>query len=101
MPSASQRPPPRCAPPFSFDLEAKPGKEEAVAKFLEGGLPDCGAEPPATVSCVPRSSSVPQTWDLDTFPDNTGRQAHLAGRVAAALIARAPDCSRLRQSSKK
>lgn len=28
---------------------------------------------------------------LDAFPDEAGRQAHLSGRVAAALMAKAPD----------
>jgi hypothetical protein len=29
--------------------------------------------------------------DFDAFPDESGRQAHLSGRVAAALIAKAPE----------
>ena len=34
----------------------------------------------------------PSTFGIfDTFPDDTGRQAHLAGRVAAALMAQAPE----------
>ncbi|MEO6194181.1 MAG: antibiotic biosynthesis monooxygenase, partial [Thermoanaerobaculia bacterium] len=28
---------------------------------------------------------------FDAFPDEAGRQAHLAGKVAAALMAKAPD----------
>ena len=34
----------------------------------------------------------PSTFGIfDTFPDDSGRQAHLAGRVAAALMAKASD----------
>jgi hypothetical protein len=33
----------------------------------------------------------PSTFGIfDTFPDDAGRQAHLEGRVAAALMAQAP-----------
>ena len=33
----------------------------------------------------------PSTFGIfDAFPDDAGRQAHLSGRVAAALMAQAP-----------
>ena len=71
-------------------LEAKPGKEAAVASFLEGGLPIVEQEP-ATITWYAIKLG-PSTFGIfDTFPDETGRQAHLAGRVAAALMAQAPE----------
>jgi quinol monooxygenase YgiN len=71
-------------------LEAKPGKEAAVAKFLEEGLPLVEQEP-ATVTWYAIKLG-PSTFGIfDTFPDDAGRQAHLAGQVAAALMAQAPE----------
>jgi quinol monooxygenase YgiN len=71
-------------------LEAKPGKERDVEDFLRGGLPIVEAEP-ATITWYALKLG-PSTFGIfDTFPDEAGRQAHLAGRVAAALIAQAAD----------
>ena len=71
-------------------LEAKPGKEEEVASFLRGGLAIVEEEP-ATVSWFAIQIG-PSTFGIfDVFPDEAGRQAHLAGRVAAALMAKAPE----------
>jgi len=71
-------------------LEAKPGKESDVANFLRGGLAVVEAEP-ATVAWFALQLG-PSTFGIfDAFPDESGRQAHLAGRVAAALMAKAPE----------
>jgi len=71
-------------------LQAKPGKEAAVAEFLEGALPLVEQEP-ATVTWFAIKLG-PSTFGIfDTFPDDAGRQAHLEGKVAAALTARAPE----------
>jgi quinol monooxygenase YgiN len=71
-------------------LEAKPGQEAAVARFLEGGLPIVEQEP-ATISWYAIKLG-PSTFGIfDTFPDDQGREAHLAGRLAAALMAKAPE----------
>jgi quinol monooxygenase YgiN len=71
-------------------LEAKPGKEAAVASFLQGGLSIVEQEP-ATITWYAIKLG-PSTFGIfDTFPDDVGRQAHLAGRVAAALMAQAPE----------
>jgi quinol monooxygenase YgiN len=71
-------------------LEAKPGKEGEVAKFLEGGLPIVEAEPATTAWFAIRMGT--STFGIfDAFPNEAGRQAHLAGRVAAALMARAAE----------
>jgi quinol monooxygenase YgiN len=71
-------------------LEAKPGKETALARFLEGALPLVEQEP-ATITWY-ALRLAPSTFGIfDTFPDDKGREAHLAGRVAAALMAKAAD----------
>jgi quinol monooxygenase YgiN len=71
-------------------LEAKPGKEEAVAEFLRHGKALAEAEP-ATIAWFGVRLG-PSTFAIfDAFPDETGRQAHLAGKVAAALMAKAGD----------
>lgn len=69
-------------------LEAKPGKEKEVEKFLVGGLPIVLEEPGTTAWFGIRLG--PTTFGIfDAFPDEAGRQAHLSGKVAAALMARA------------
>jgi quinol monooxygenase YgiN len=71
-------------------LEAKPGKEKEVEKFLMGGLPIVQEEP-ATIAWFGLRLG-PSTFGIfDAFPDEKGRQAHLTGRVAAALMAKAPE----------
>lgn len=71
-------------------LQARPGKEEAVASFLRGGLAIVQEEPETTTWYAIRMG--PSTFGIfDTFPDDSGRQAHLAGRVAAALMAQAAE----------
>ena len=71
-------------------LEAKPGKEAEVETFLRGGLPLVEAEPATTAWFGIRLG--PSTFGIfDAFPDDAGRQAHLSGKVAAALMAKASD----------
>jgi quinol monooxygenase YgiN len=71
-------------------LEAKPGKEAEVENFLRSGLPIV-AEEPATVAWFGLRLG-PSTFGIfDAFPDEAGRQAHLNGRVAAALMAKASE----------
>lgn len=71
-------------------LEAKPGKEADVENFLKGGLALAQQEPATTAWFAVRMG--PSTFGIfDAFPDDAGRQAHLAGRIAAALMAQAPD----------
>jgi len=65
-------------------LEALPGKEAEVEAFLKGGLALAQAEPATTTWFALRLG--PSTFGIfDAFPDAAGRDAHLAGRVAAAL----------------
>ena len=71
-------------------LEAKPGKEKEVESFLLSGLPIVQAEPATTAWFGIRLG--PSTFGIfDAFPDEAGRQAHLTGRVAAALMAKASE----------
>ncbi|HEY3721863.1 MAG TPA: antibiotic biosynthesis monooxygenase [Acidimicrobiia bacterium] len=71
-------------------LKAKPGKEEEVAEFLRGALPLVQDEPATTAWFAIRSA--PDTFAIfDVFPDDAGRQAHLSGKVAEALMAKASD----------
>ncbi|WDT70438.1 MAG: hypothetical protein MPW17_17000 [Candidatus Manganitrophus sp.] len=71
-------------------LEAKPGKEKEVEDFLRGGLSIVQEEPATTAWFAIRLG--PSTFGIfDAFPDEAGRQAHLSGRVAAALMAKAPE----------
>jgi quinol monooxygenase YgiN len=69
-------------------LEAKPGKEKEVADFLKSALPLVNAEP-GTVSWFAVQVGPSSFAIFDTFDDETGRNAHLNGKVAAALMAKA------------
>lgn len=71
-------------------LQAKPGKEEEVASFLEGGLALVEEEPGTTAWFAIRLGQS-EFAVVDFFPDEPGRQAHLSGRVAEALMEQAPD----------
>jgi len=65
-------------------MEAKSGKEEEVAAFLKGAQALVEAEPATTAWFGIRLG--PSTFGVfDVFPDDAGRRAHLAGKVAAAL----------------
>ncbi len=71
-------------------LEAKLGKEEEVAKFLSGALPLAEKEPATTAWFAMRFG--PSTFGIfDVFPDDAGRQAHLSGPIAAALMEKASE----------
>ena len=71
-------------------LEAKPGKESEVEKFLQSGLAVVQGEP-ATITWYAMRLSATTFGIFDTFPDNSGRDAHLNGQLAAALMAKAAD----------
>ena len=71
-------------------LEAIPGKEAEVERFLRDGLALVDEEP-ATIAWFALKLG-PSTFGIfDAFPDEAGRQAHLSGRVAAALVGRASE----------
>ena len=65
-------------------LEAKPGREADLEAFLRAGAALAEAEPETLVWFAVRLA--PSTFGIfDAFADDTGRSAHLTGRVAAAL----------------
>jgi hypothetical protein len=69
-------------------LEAKPGREADVEELLRSGLSLVQEEPNTTTWYGVRLGD--STFGIfDTFPDDSGRQAHLAGRVARSLTDRA------------
>jgi quinol monooxygenase YgiN len=69
-------------------IEAKPDQGEEVAEFLRQGKALVDAEPATTawfsIQLGPTTFAI-----FDAFPDEAGRQAHLSGKVAAALFAKA------------
>jgi quinol monooxygenase YgiN len=71
-------------------LEAKPGKEADVESFLRGGLPIVQKEP-ATIAWFGIRLGPTTFGIFDAFPDEAGRQAHLSGQVAVALMTKAPE----------
>jgi quinol monooxygenase YgiN len=71
-------------------LEAKPGKEEEVAAFLKQGLQLANQETTTPLWFALRMA--PSTFAIfDAFPDEAGRQNHLNGPIAKALMAQAPN----------
>jgi quinol monooxygenase YgiN len=71
-------------------LEARAGKEADVARLLEGGRSLAEDEPETTAWFAVRLGDS-QFAIFDVFPDDSGRQAHLSGRVAEALMAQADE----------
>jgi quinol monooxygenase YgiN len=69
-------------------IEAKPGKEQAVADFLRSALPLVNSEP-GTVAWFAIEEGPGKFAIFDTFDDENGREAHLNGKVAAALMEKA------------
>jgi quinol monooxygenase YgiN len=71
-------------------LKAKPGKEEELAGFLRSALPLAQAEPETTAWFAIQLDDA--TFGIfDVFPNQEGRQAHLDGPIAAALLGRAEE----------
>lgn len=71
-------------------VEAKPGKEAEVENFFRSGLAIVQQEP-ATVSWYAIRLGPSSFGIFDAFADDAGRQAHLTGRLAAALMEKAGD----------
>ena len=71
-------------------VEAKPGKEQDVLDFLKSALPLAEAETD-TIRWYALKIG-PSTFGIfDTFETEDGRQAHLSGKIAAALMANASE----------
>ena len=71
-------------------LNAKPGKENEVENFLMGGLSIVQNEP-GTMTWYAIRLGPSEFAIFDTFNDENGRQAHLTGDVAKALMAKADE----------
>ncbi|HZS40313.1 MAG TPA: antibiotic biosynthesis monooxygenase [Polyangia bacterium] len=71
-------------------LEAKPEKSEEVGRFLAGALELANREAATIAWFAVRLG--PTTFGIfDVFPDHGGRQAHLDGPIAKALMANAAE----------
>lgn len=71
-------------------LEAKPGKEQEVADFIKSALPLAEQEE-GTISWYALQLGPSTFGVFDTFESDEGRQAHLGGEIAKALMAKAPE----------
>jgi quinol monooxygenase YgiN len=71
-------------------LEAKPGKGDELAAFLKQGRA-LAAEETGTVTWYAFRLSETTYGIFDTFEDEEGRQAHLSGKIPAALAQVGPD----------
>jgi protease I len=65
-------------------IEAKPGREAEVEDLLRNGL-SLVEDEPETTSWFGMRLGDNSFCIFDTFPDDSGRQAHLTGRVAQSL----------------
>ena len=71
-------------------LKAQPGKENEVEQFLKSALPLANQEQGTTVWFALRLE--PSVFGIfDSFADNAGRDAHLSGPIAAALMSKWKD----------
>ena len=71
-------------------LEAQPGKEEEVAAFLNDAVHLARREATTPLWFAVRFGKS-RFAIFDAFHDEAGRQAHLNGATAAALMAQAPN----------
>ncbi len=71
-------------------LKAKPGKEEEIESFLKAGAA-MALDEPQTVNWYGVKVAPGMYGVFDTFDDQAGREAHLSGEIAKALMAKAPD----------
>jgi quinol monooxygenase YgiN len=75
---------------FLARFEAKPGKEEEVAKFLDMAC-DMAKKEPTTINWYAIRLSHSTFGVFDTFNNEDGRQKHLNGPIGQALMAKAPE----------
>jgi quinol monooxygenase YgiN len=71
-------------------LHAKPGKADEVAAFLKSALP-LARDEDQTISWYALQLDETTFGIFDTFSDEGGRQAHLNGDIAAALMSKADE----------
>jgi quinol monooxygenase YgiN len=71
-------------------VEAKPGKEQAVAEFLKSAQALAEKEQ-GTITWYAVKLGEAKFGIFDTFADEKGREAHLTGEIAKALFAKAQE----------
>lgn len=71
-------------------LEAKAGKDDDVEEFLRAAVPLVRQET-GTVAWFALRFGRSEYGIFDAFPDDAGRDAHLNGEIAKALMARAAE----------
>src|SRR6185437_7284949 len=71
-------------------LKAKPGKEAEVEAFLRQGA-ELARKEKGTVTWYAIREDDGQYGIFDTFNDEAGREAHLNGEIAKALMANAKE----------
>ncbi|GAB3353823.1 antibiotic biosynthesis monooxygenase [Arachidicoccus ginsenosidivorans] len=71
-------------------LEAKAGQEKNVEDFITGALP-LALEEAGTVTWYAFRIDASTFGIYDTFSNEEGREAHLSGKIAKALMENAPD----------
>lgn len=71
-------------------LKARPGKEDDVEAFLKQGAA-MSLDEPQTVNWYGVKIAPGMYGVFDTFDDEAGREAHMAGEIAKALMANAAD----------
>ena len=81
-------------------MEAKPGKGDEVETFLRGGR-DMVEEEPATIAWFALRMGPTTFGIFDAFPDDAGREEHLSGKVALALMEKAPELLMAKPSIEK
>ncbi|HWE84192.1 MAG TPA: hypothetical protein VG267_04565 [Terracidiphilus sp.] len=69
-------------------LEAKPGKENELEEFLKSAQP-LAVQEAETTSWYAVKLGPARFGIFDTFKNDAGRDAHLSGPIAKALMARA------------
>jgi quinol monooxygenase YgiN len=77
---------------FHVELKAKPGKESEVEAFLKQGAVMAKAEAGAVSWLGLKEEGKPGVYGIfDTFNDEVGRDEHLKGELAKALMAKAAE----------
>ncbi len=71
-------------------LDAKAGKEKELEEFLKSALPLAQQEP-GTTSWYALKLGPGRFGIFDTFKNEDGRNAHLTGPIAKALMAKADE----------
>jgi quinol monooxygenase YgiN len=71
-------------------LDAKAGKEKELEEFLKSALPLAQQEP-GTTSWYALKLGPGRFGIFDTFKNEDGRDAHLTGPIAKALMAKADE----------